>query len=206
MSWPPPLSELILDGTVYGKARTAGSKKASVIRSTKAPNPRTGVPDGKMHPIVVPARDGGTTAKAIIRDSSDAAGEEWRADIRNAVTQVYDHAAEGTLDVPLVLECCFFRERGTTMYGSGAKANTVKESAPAYPVARPDGTKLVRAFEDALTKFVWSDDSLIVSMRWDKRFIPLNETPHVKFALWRLPATVGDKRLVEYNQEQATLV
>lgn len=207
MSWPPPLSKKVMEAVIIGEPKTAGSKQAGVVRSKKAPNPRTGKPDGKRHPVPVPARDGGTTARTFVTDSSGTPGKTWRSDIQAAVATVRENAGEvaAALDVPLVLEVVFFRPHGKGHYGSGANANTLKDSAPAYPVARPDGTKLSRAFEDALSKIVWRDDALIVSERWDKRFIPIDQPPYVEFELWTLPATIGDLRLAEMNIEQDSL-
>ena len=203
MSWPPPLSKKVLEGRVDGEAKTAGSKNAGVIRSKDAPNPHTGKPDGNLHPVPVPTRDGGTTAKTFVADSSGKPGKTWRSDIRDAVAAIYDVATQGVLDVPLVLEVVFFRPHNSGHYGAN---NNLLPSAPAYPVARPDGTKLLRAFEDALTAVLWKDDSRIVSCRWDKRFVPIDQPPHVEFAVWELPAKVGDKTLAERNEEQGTLV
>lgn len=160
----------------------------------------------------VSARDGGTTVRTYVADSSGEPGKSWRGDIQRAVQQMREEvegiaAATQVYECPLVLEVVFFRPRNKGDYGTGAgSSHTVKDSAPAFPVTRPDGTKLVRAFEDALTSVIWKDDSLIVSLRWDKRFVGRGIAPSVEFKLWKLPATVGEKRLAEAGQEQATLV
>jgi Holliday junction resolvase RusA-like endonuclease len=202
VSWPPPHAKLVLEHRVDGEPKTAGSKNAGVIRSKSAPNPRTGEPDGKLHPVPVPTKDGGTTAKTFVTDSSGTPGKTWRSDIRDAVAAIYDAESQGVLDVPLVLEVVFFRPRGKGHHGVGGN---VLDSAPAYPAVAPDGTKLLRAFEDALNKVLWRDDGRIVSCRWDKRFVAIDQPPKVEFRLWSLPAKVGDKRLAEHNQEQAML-
>lgn len=208
MSWPPPHSTLLFHGEIVGKPKTAGSKRAGAVRSTKAPNPHTGKPDGKKHAIPVPARDGGTTVRTFVSDSSDEAGKTWRADIQRAVRVMREEAegvaaaAQKVYEDPLALEVVFFRPRNKGDYDSGGR---VKDGALAYPVTRPDGTKLVRAFEDALSAIIWKDDSYIVSLRWDKRLISRDLAPSVEFRLWKLPATVGDHRLAELNLEQATL-
>jgi Holliday junction resolvase RusA-like endonuclease len=202
MSWPPPHADLVLEGRVDGEPKTAGSKNAGVIRSKSAPNPKTGKPDGKLHPVIVHTKDGGTTAKTFVTDSSGTPGKTWRSDIRNAVSAIYDVEEQGVLDAPLVVEAVFFRPHLSSHYGTTGK---LLDSAPAYPAVRPDGTKLVRAFEDALTKMLWSDDSRIVSLRWDKRYVSITEAPRVQFAVWELPAKVGDLRLAEAHQEQSSL-
>lgn len=203
MSWPPPHSTLVFEGTVIGEPKTAGSKQAMVVRSKEAPNPYTGKRDGKRHPVPVPAHDGGTTAKAAVIDSSGKPGKTWRSDIQAAVARIREEAGvvAETIDAPVVLEVVFFRPHGKGHYGSGANADTLKDSAPAFPVARPDGTKLTRAFEDALSKIIWRDDSLIVSERWDKRFVPISQPPRVQFRLWTLPATVAELNAVASEQE-----
>lgn len=202
MSWPPQHAKLVLTGRVEGEPKTAGSKNAGVIRSKSAPNPRTGKPDGKLHPVPVATKDGGTTAKTFVTDSSGTPGKTWRSDIRAAVAAIYDAEQNGVLDCPLVLEVVFFRPRNAGDYGAN---NNLLPSAPAYPAVAPDGTKLLRAFEDALNKVLWRDDGRIVSCRWDKRFVSISKPPKVEFALWQLPPKVGDKQLAEHNLEQATL-
>ncbi len=68
--------------------------------------------------------------------------------------------------VPLVgpVECAltFRLARPDAHYGTGRNANTLKASAPACPIVKPDIDKLVRCTLDALTGMAFEDDSRIV--------------------------------------------
>jgi Holliday junction resolvase RusA-like endonuclease len=125
---------------VFGEARPAGSKRAFV-------NPHTG--------------------QAIVTDDSGKKGKTWRADIQAAAREAYDGPLlDGALDILVT----FYRARPKSHYRTGKNADLLKDSAPRYPTARPDATKLLRAVEDALTGIIWVDDSLIVSQHAFKRF------------------------------------
>jgi Holliday junction resolvase RusA-like endonuclease len=80
----------------------------------------------------------------------------------------------------------FVLERPKTDWGTGRNAGRLKPRAPAWPLKRPDSTKLVRAVEDALTGILWSDDSVIVlgpiaAKRYRMAFEP---TPGVHVHAW----------------------
>lgn len=90
-------------------------------------------------------------------------------DWRHAVTQAawtyrLEHPA---IDVPVSLRCDFYLPRPKAHY---AADGTVKPRyALTRPGTRPDGSKLIRAVEDAITDAgLWRDDSLVVSGRWEK--------------------------------------
>lgn len=74
------------------------------------------------------------------------------------------------IDAPLELDLKFVVARPKGHYGTGRNAHTVKASAPAFPVVKPDVLKLARAVEDALTGVVWRDDAQIVTERLTKRY------------------------------------
>jgi len=54
---------------------------------------------------------------------------------------------------------------------------TLKPSAHAYHAVKPDGSKLLRSTEDALSKLVFEDDARIVGCTWEKRYTVGNERP-----------------------------
>ena len=47
--------------------------------------------------------------------------------------------------------------------GHFTSKGAVRATAPAFPVTKPDLTKLIRGIEDALTGIIWIDDSQVVS-------------------------------------------
>jgi len=77
---------------------------------------------------------------------------------------------------PLTLEVTFYRPRPASHYGRRG----LKPSAPRYPTVKPDTTKLLRPFEDALTGIIWRDDSQVVDQHVKKRYCPAEEEPRVE--------------------------
>lgn len=94
--------------------------------------------------------------KRFVRDSNPASGH-WKTEVAAAAGKEMN--GKTLLEGPLSLVLNFYRPRPKSHYG--AKMN-VKESAPAFPIGRPDSTKLTRAVEDAMTGIVYRDDSQIV--------------------------------------------
>jgi len=194
MSWPPPGAELIIEGRVLGEPATAGSKSAGV-RYRKNP-------DGSAEPV----RDKAGRVITFAKDSSGEKGKSWRADVREVVAALYG-AAE-LVDEPMALELTVVRTRKPGHFGSGRNAGVLKDSAPAYPATRPDLTKQLRAFEDALAKVVIREDSRICEMVVRKVWGDAPE--RAEFRLWRLPPRVGDlpegdKSVILDGTDQASL-
>lgn len=78
-------------------------------------------------------------------------------------------------------------------YGTGRNASILKDSAPAAPGSRPDGVKLARSIEDAMTGIVYTDDSLIVTHLISKRYCDRLEPTHMRVRIIECRAqTVGD--------------
>ena len=61
--------------------------------------------------------------------------------------------------------------------GHFRKNGTLKPSAPTYHAVKPDGSKLLRSTEDALTGLAFEDDARIVGCTWDKRYAIGAERP-----------------------------
>ena len=61
--------------------------------------------------------------------------------------------------------------------GHFRRNGSLKPSAPIHHAAKPDGSKLIRSTEDALSKLVYEDDSRIVTGTWHKRYCVDNERP-----------------------------
>lgn len=105
--------------------------------------------------------------KVWTRDSSKRS-YPWKRDVK----QVAGEAMEGRelLAGPLFMGLVFYRPRSKTHFGTGRNLGVLKESAPTYPLTKPDLLKTARAIEDALTGVVYRDDAQIVVERLEKRF------------------------------------
>lgn len=75
---------------------------------------------------------------------------------------------------PVRLSVVFLFNRPAGHY---RKDGTLKPSAPTYHAVRPDGSKLQRSTEDALSKLAYEDDARIVGGTWEKRYTVGNEQP-----------------------------
>lgn len=61
--------------------------------------------------------------------------------------------------------------------GHFRRDGSLKPSAPIHHAVKPDGSKLIRSTEDALSKLVYEDDSRIVTGTWHKRYCVDSERP-----------------------------
>ena len=91
----------------------------------------------------------------------------WMRDVGFCASECYKGQP---LEGPVRLEIEFERVRPKGHFG----AKGVKASAPAFPIVKPDLTKLVRAVEDGLKGICWRDDSQVVQQntikRWGEKF------------------------------------
>lgn len=135
-----PVELRVVEFEVLGRPQPAGSKRAF------------------RHPH---------TGQLIVTDVNRKA-RPWMQD----VAQVGLEAMRGSpmLRGPLFLEVTFFMARPKGHYGTGRRAMFLKDSAPEFPVTRPDTTKLLRGLEDALSGVVYADDSQIVTQVVRKRY------------------------------------
>lgn len=150
-----------LDFTVYGKPEPAGSKRAFALR-------KGGVPTGKV---------------AVTDDNPKSRG--WKAEVADVAAATMAGSA-----TPLVLDACglaltFYMARPKGHYGTGRNADRLKDSAPAYPVVKPDATKLVRGVEDAMSGIVWRDDAQVVEQFVSKQYAD-DCLPGVRVIVWTL--------------------
>lgn len=94
--------------------------------------------------------------------------KSWDTAVREAAAQ-----AVGTVDAPpfvdraVRLTIVFRLRRPAGHYG---RIGALKPSAPAWPITKPDGSKLLRATEDSLTGIVWDDDSRVVEFFLRKQY------------------------------------
>lgn len=93
---------------------------------------------------------------------------------RYLVSQSAIEAGVPLLRGPVRMSVIFIFSRPAGHY---RRDGTLKPSAPQYHTTRPDGSKLLRSTEDALSKLAYVDDSYIVGCAWDKRYIVGDERP-----------------------------
>ena len=103
--------------------------------------------------------------RAFVRDSSGTPGKDWRRNVAQAAGIAM--RAAPLLDGPVELQVRFYVPRPKVHLSA---RGGVKASAPGFPTARPDVTKLLRAVEDAITGIVWRDDAQVVVQHAEKRY------------------------------------
>ena len=142
---------------VYGSPITAGSKIGRVI--PRVPGTKAGPP---------------AAFRAILVDSSDMGGPNRkggrRRDWSDAIEQAARVAATGLpqFEGPVQVRMVFILPRPKSQR---CKSGVPRDSAPIYPISKPDVDKLWRLASDALTHAgVWADDSRVVDMKASKRY------------------------------------
>jgi crossover junction endodeoxyribonuclease RusA len=100
----------------------------------------------------------------ILVESSKAVAP-WRTTVAWSVSQVWK---SGPLSGPVRVELEFVMPRPSA---------TPKRKPTPPAVKKPDLDKLQRAVFDALSRIVWSDDSVITEVRATKRIADLDEQP-----------------------------
>lgn len=126
--------------TVYGKAQSAGSKRAFPFK-----------------------RKDGRLGVAVSDDNKNS--KLWQAEVKAAARTA--HNGTELLTGALGVTMRFYVDRPKGHFGA---AGNVKASAPEFPTTRPDVLKLARGIEDACTGVVWKDDSQIVVEKLIKEF------------------------------------
>jgi Holliday junction resolvase RusA-like endonuclease len=128
------------------------------VRFTVLGKPQpAGSKKGFKHPI---------TGRVIITDDNSKAGP-WKQQVGWAAAGQVAELWTGALELTVV----FHIARPKGHYRSGKNAHLLRDSAPRYPVVKPDATKLLRAVEDALTGVLWRDDAQIVDQHVWKRYV-----------------------------------
>ena len=134
--------------TVLGRPQPAGSKTAFVHPKTK---------------------------RAIVVDAAKGS-RPWKQEVAGAAQAALVGLTSGLAcdppfgRDPVELTITFYRQRPKGDYGTGRNASALKPTANAYPISKPDTTKLLRAVEDALTSVLWSDDAQVVDQHVFKRY------------------------------------
>jgi Holliday junction resolvase RusA-like endonuclease len=188
--WPPENASMILHGFVPGEAQPGGSKRAGIVttKSKKDPSKRAIVW------VRNPRYESGAMPKVFVTDMSGAPGKRWRKVIQQVVGSLLPEEHD-PYDFPLALAVTFWMPRTNKgEWGTGRNAGKLKDSARAFPSVKPDATKLVRAFEDALNDHTWRDDTRVVRQLVQKDYVVGDDPVGAEFALYSLPATMGDVR------------
>ena len=84
--------------------------------------------------------------------------KDWRAVVALEASR---HCSQ-PLTGPLAVRVVFQLPRPKGHYRTGRNAGMLRDSAPTYPITKPDATKLWRSTEDALKAIAWADDSQVV--------------------------------------------
>jgi len=98
--------------------------------------------------------------KPIISDAGGKNNRIWRECVKAAVEAVY--GKKPLLRGAIALNCVFIMPRPLAHYRKGKRAGELRATAPYYHTKIPDGLKLRRSTEDALTGTIWRDDSQVV--------------------------------------------
>jgi Holliday junction resolvase RusA-like endonuclease len=130
--------------------------------------------DAALHVFIPGKAVPGGSKKAFVVNGhanivDDAKGnQEWRERVAYFARQAFERPA--LLDGPLEVWATFYIQRPRSHYRVGRFAHVVRDAAPAWPTKKPDGSKLFRATEDALTGVVWVDDAQIVDQHISKKW------------------------------------
>lgn len=144
-----PQGDAALRFTVYGKPQPAGSKRAFAIK-----------------------RDGKPTGQIAVADANPKA-KGWQQEVAACAIAASEHpdgSIRALLTGPVACEMTFYVARPRGHYGTGRNADQLKDSAPSFPVVKPDALKLARGTEDAMTGIAWRDDAQVVDMQVRKRY------------------------------------
>lgn len=106
------------------------------------------------------------TGKPIVTDAGGKANKDWRAAVAFAACEIFSKPLSG----PVKLQIVFYLPRPKAHYGTGKNSDVLKENAPLWHEKRPDGLKLRRSVEDALTGIAWIDDSQVAIGIEEKRY------------------------------------
>ena len=141
----------ILNFTVHGEARPAGSKRAFALRRR----------DGTLV-----TRPGGAPVINVTDDNPKS--KDWKGTVAWAAREAVG-SGFALLHGPLVVTFSFYRTRPKGhLKPDGLLAKSGRDNP--YPTTKPDVLKLARGAEDALTGVLWRDDAQIVKETLEKNY------------------------------------
>ena len=86
------------------------------------------------------------------------------------LAKAMQHKPDKPFDCPLSLTLFFIFPRPKNHFGTGKKANVLKDSAPVWHTGRPDLDNLEKFICDALNGVFWRDDSIICQKFSEKSY------------------------------------
>lgn len=130
--------------------------------------PGAAAPGGSKTPFMY------KSGKLGVRDAGKN-NSSWKQDVKIFAHQALaNHEWHGKLqDGPLEVDVIFTMTRPKSHYRTGKFAHELKPDAPHYHTSKPDGSKLFRATEDALTGVIWVDDALVALQHVAKIYGPI---------------------------------
>lgn len=159
---------------VRGLPQPGGSKRAFPIRTGNFKLDKKGRPQEIIRVVVTD-------------DNPKAKG--WKALVIDAAREAFPCPP---LFGPLRVTMYFYVPYRKQDYGTGKNSETIKPSAPFYPISKPDVLKLARSTEDALTGILWNDDAQVCSLRVIKQY---SEAPGVAIEIDKLDLNPDHRRL-----------
>lgn len=107
--------------------------------------------------------------KYALRDSNDHQLTPWRNSV--SLSAHLEQQGAARIDHPVHVRCVFYFDRPKSHYRTGRNAHLLRDNAPTVPTRVGDIDKLQRALLDGITDSgVWVDDSLVTSIRAEKRW------------------------------------
>ena len=108
------------------------------------------------------------TARGLVRMYDSASAEAWKGQIALAARLERPAAP---LEGPISLNLSFRLSRPRGHFGTGKNQDYLKQSAPIWPVSKPDLDNLVKAVMDCLTTLgFWRDDDQVVQISAVKEY------------------------------------
>lgn len=143
-------------------------------------------PQGSVSAFAVRKKGGGYTGKVTVT-SDNKQVKPWRQAI---IDECRATAVAGPVfgrGVPVAVDLTFWLARPKGHYGTGRNAEQVRDSAPLYPVVKPDGDKLDRAVLDALTAAgIYHDDAQVIRRTSVKYYAFGDEAPGALIEVTRI--------------------
>lgn len=138
----------------------------------------TAVAQGSFVPFI-----GKYNGKAMLKSSNEKALNAWRKYVAEVAHYKRPTWLRELWDGPIGMSYLFVRERGDDFLADGT---TLKKGARRLPDTAPDGDKLERAINDALTDVVFTNDARITDWAGRKRYAPPGGAAYVDLDVYLL--------------------
>lgn len=87
-----------------------------------------------------------------------------------------------TAAVSMLVQC--FLERPAGHYRTGRNRHLVRDSAPEWPIGKPDADNLGKIVCDALNGLMYRDDAQVATLTVSKYFADVDEQPRTVLKAW----------------------